>query len=470
MRITSAFEFRTPFLMVAEPELVKDILVKDFQIFSNKRDFTTNDPTMDNMAFMLNGEDWKRVRTIITPAFTSKKMRIMAHIINDCAKTLVQTLEKHAENKEPVNCKKLFGTFTMDVIACSAFATKIDCHNDPNNIFVKHARKIFEEFFALRMLIILLFFPNWLRKNLGFKIVPSAEFFRNVTLQVIKERRQKGHRHNDFLQLLMDAADEVTQEPEESENAGFKSVEKNDDEIDQFGSVTSKGISTSQKYTKLSQDELIAQCVMFFFVGYETAASTLSYIAYSLALNPECQEKLIQEIDDAFQKHGQVDHDVVRDLKYLDYVVSETLRMYPILTLTDRTAAAEYKLGNTGITIEKSSRVIFPIYAMHHDPEFFPDPEKFNPERWIRDASGKLSHPQYAYLPFGAGPRNCLGMRFALMEIKLCMANILRNFRFKKAKTTEEPLKFIPGNAFLSVKELPLMVEKRTELNTPAEN
>ncbi|KFM82972.1 Cytochrome P450 3A30, partial [Stegodyphus mimosarum] len=466
-KVVGAFEFRSPFLAIADPELAKEILVKDFHLFASRReDFLTGDPIFDNMVSVLGGETWKRVRTIITPAFTSRKMRKMSHIMNDCAKTVLKTLEKHAVSKEPVDCKRLFGAFTMDVIATSAFATKIDSHNDPDNIFVKNVRKAFGEFTGLRLLLFF-FLPNWLRLTFGFRSLPTGDFFQSVTLEVIKERKQKGYKHNDFLQLLMDAADEEIREPEIASNAGFKSIEANEDEADQFGSVTNKDISASLKYTNISQDELIAQCVLFFFVGYETTASTLTFMSYCLASNPDCQEKLIQEVDDAFNKYGHVDHDITRDMKYLDCVISETLRMYPIVAMTERTASADYKLGNTGITIEKGIRVAFLVYAMHYDPELFPEPEKFLPERWFKDDSGKLSHPQYAYLPFGAGPRNCLGMRFALMEIKMGMANFLRHYRFRKAKTLKEPLEYIPGFGLLTVKELPLLIEKRTDLDTP---
>ncbi|GFY30177.1 hypothetical protein TNCV_3090851 [Trichonephila clavipes] len=142
-----------------------------------------------------------------------------------------------------------------------------------------------------------------------------------------------------------------------------------------------------QAKCELSEIEVLAQCVLFFMVGYETTATVLTYVAYCLATNPEWQEKLIQEVDEAFEKHTEMSYDAVRDMKILDAVVSETLRKHPPLLL-------------------------------------FMD--GFEPK-----------HPQYAYLPFGAGPRNCLGMRFALLEIKLCITNILRHFRIKPLPTTK---------------------------------
>ncbi|GBO19285.1 Cytochrome P450 3A29 [Araneus ventricosus] len=128
-------------------------------------------------------------------------------------------------------------------------------------------------------------------------------------------------RYNDFLQLLMDAADE---------NSRTVQVDAVEDEMDQFGSITSdNGLSTSGKYKSLSEDELLAQCILFFMVGYETTATVLTFLAYCLAVNPEWQEKLIKEVDEAFQNHKEMSYDAVRDMKVLDAVLSETLRMHP---------------------------------------------------------------------------------------------------------------------------------------------
>ncbi|GFX24999.1 cytochrome P450 9e2 [Trichonephila clavipes] len=159
---------------------------------------------------------------------------------------------------------------------------------------------------------------------------------------------------------------------------------------------------------------------------------------------------------------SEMSYDVVREMKILDAVVTETLRMHPPVGSGERTAVEEYKLGDTGIVLEKGMRIGFLIYAMHYDPEFFPDPETFNPERFMEGYEPK--HPQYAYLPFGAGPRNCLGMRFALLEIKMCLANLLRHYRLKPHASTKVPVQYKKGAIFLTVGELPLTVEKRTDL------
>ncbi|GIY59763.1 probable cytochrome P450 6a17 [Caerostris extrusa] len=286
--------------------------------------------------------------------------------------------------------------------------------------------------------------------------IDGEDFFKNVITEVVKKRKETGKRYNDVLQVLMDVCDE---------NEQLLNSEIAEDETDHYGSIMDskdKKTDSSLKYKKLSEVELLAQCVLFFVVGYETTASTLAFMAYALAMNPEWQEKLIEEVDKAFEKHAEMSHDTVREMKVLDAVVSETLRMYPIAVALVRTANEDYELGNTGIVIEKGTAVTIPVYGMHYDPEFFEDPETFNPNRFM-DPS-EMKHPQYAYMPFGAGPRNCLGMRFALLEIKVCMANILRHFRFRRHPQTQVPLKYKLRTALLSTDGIHLAVEKRTDV------
>ncbi|GFS86374.1 cytochrome P450 3A21 [Nephila pilipes] len=456
-RVVGSFQGSEPTVIVTDPNLLRDVFVKDFHVFPYRRIMKTYDPIADAMVSLMTGEDWKRVRTIITPAFTSKRMRQMASIMNDCSKTLVEMCEKHCKKENPVDVKGAFGAYTMDVIARSAFGTKIESHNDPDNEFVKNVRKNFSDFTIPRMMFAL-FVPGWILKWVPFKLNPMIfdkdNFFRDVTRSVIRQRKETGTRYNDFLQMLMDIVDETDQ------NENQESIE---DETDRFGSITNSEMTPSNNKNKtLSNTELLAQCVMFFMVGYETTGTVLTFVAHCLATNPEWQEKLIKEVDEAFRKHGEMSYDAVRDMKVLDAIISETLRMHPPVVSGERTAVEEYKLGDTGIVVEKGMRVLFLPYAMHFDPEFFPDPETFNPERFMDGYEPK--HPQYAYLPFGAGPRNCLGMRFALLEIKMCLANLLRNFRLKPHATTKVPLEYKRAAILLTVNELPLTVEKRTDV------
>ncbi|KAF8783411.1 Cytochrome P450 3A11 like protein [Argiope bruennichi] len=345
----------------------------------------------------------------------------------------------------------------MDVIAKSAFGTQINSHKDPQNEFVRKVRKSFLNFTIPRMMLSILL-PSWLLKCLPSSLNPMRfdkdNFFRDVTMRIIQKRTETGMRYSDFLQLLMDAADE---------NSQTEQVEVVEDETDQFGSITShNGLSTSGKYKHLSEDELLAQCILFFMVGYETTATVLTFLAYCLAVNPEWQEKVIKEVDEAFQHHKEMSYDAVRDMKILDAVLLETLRMHPPAASTERTCVEDYELVNTGIRVKKGMRIAIPVYGIHYHPDYFQDPNTFNPERFM-DSYEPKHHP-YAYLPFGAGPRNCLGMRFALLEIKVCICNLVRHFRLKPHSTTKVPLQYQKGMVLLSVNELPLLLERRTDV------
>ncbi|GFT13412.1 cytochrome P450 3A28 [Nephila pilipes] len=445
-----AFEFSTPVYVISDPDLLRDILVKDFHKFHYRRHIEVDDPITKYAVSLLEGEDWKRVRTVITPAFTSKRMRQMGTIINDCSKSVVEVCEKFYKEGKPVECRGMFGAFTMDVIAKVAFGTQVNSHNDPENTFVKHAKQIFQPMVFLSILFLLL--PNWLLRKFNLIRLDKDNFFQNVIKKVMKERKESGKRSSDVLQILMDATDE---------HKHSLNSELIEDETDQFGSIVNNELNSSLKFKKLSEVELLSQCVLFFLVGYETTASTLTFLAFELAMNPEWQEELIKEVDKTFEKHSEMSYDTVRDMKVLDAVVSETLRKYPVAFVTVRTACEDYELGNTGVVLEKGMRVTIPIYPMHYDPENFEDPETFNPNRFM-DPS-EMKHPQYAYLPFGAGPRNCLGMRLALLELKVCVTNILRHFRFRRDTKTKVPLEYKKGAGLLSLNDLYLAVEKRTD-------
>ncbi|GFS38225.1 hypothetical protein TNIN_394601 [Trichonephila inaurata madagascariensis] len=330
---------------------------------------------------------------------------------------------------------EIYGAYTMDIIASSCFSTKLDSHNDPDNKFVKVARNAFRQSITWRFLAFFLF-PK-LVKLLKISIFPptALNFFKEVTLQIIEERRRTGQTRNDFLQLLMDTAKEVSEDP----NSEFNKIEE-DDMAAVYGEVDTKHqVFKSVTKKNLSMDELVAQCVIFFIAGYDTTGSTLAFATYMLALNQDVQEKAYQEIVDAVRDtNGELTYEAVQNLKYLDNIISETLRLFPPGIRLERLAVADYKLGNTGITIPKGMIVTIPTYAMHRDPEIYPNPEKFEPDRFTSEERAKRD--MYAYLPFGAGPRNCVGMRFALMEVKVCLAYVIANFKIKKSPKTKVPL------------------------------
>jgi cytochrome P450 len=155
---------------------------------------------------------------------------------------------------------------------------------------------------------------------------------------------------------------------------------------------------------------------------------------------------------------GKLNYDLLQNLVYLDAVLSETLRKYPPLLVLARTSQKEYILGEKGLVLDPETEIQIPVYAIHHNPEYYPDPETFDPKRFLPQNRDQIK--PFTYLPFGAGPRNCIGLQFALLEAKLVITRVLTRFRFYKIDKTPETPEYLKGSIFLPNKGLPLGVEK----------
>lgn len=183
--------------------------------------------------------------------------------------------------------------------------------------------------------------------------------------------------------------------------------------------------------------------MLFFAVGHETTATVLTSCAFFLALYPDLQERLYQEVHEAFNEDkGNLTYERLLELKYLDAFLSETLRYYTPTLVFDREASEDVEIEVDGLklTIPKGMGVIIPFHAIHHDPDNFEDPEKFDPERFMPE--NKHNIKSCAFIPFGSGPRWCLASRFAIMEMKLAIASLINKFKFVKSKSTIWPPTF----------------------------
>lgn len=208
---------------------------------------------------------------------------------------------------------------------------------------------------------------------------------------------------------------------------------------------------------KMTVDEVLAQSVIFLIAGYETTSTTLGFVCYSLATNADIQEKLQKEIDSVWDDESKMpSYETVNELPYLDMVISETLRLYPAAPFSIRTCKEDCILKNLKVPLGIS--VTVPTYSIHRDPKLWPNPERFDPERFSPEA--KQSRDPYAYMPFGHGPRNCIGMRFAQMEMKLMLVRILKKYSFHVSKDTKIPPE-VTLRIALTAKEIKLLIKLR---------
>nr|CAD7207276.1 unnamed protein product [Timema douglasi] len=210
-------------------------------------------------------------------------------------------------------------------------------------------------------------------------------------------------------------------------------------------SVVEDVLSTRGRDSRhLTDKDIAAQVTQFFFAGFDTSSNLLSFSSYLLAVHQEVQVRLQEEIDTMLIKSGgKILYEELQAQKYLDMVVSEVLRIYPPFDSIDRMCTKPYTIPASGdqpaVTFRKGDMLEFPFYGIQRDEEFFPDPDRFDPERFSDENKHKIK--PFTFLAFGAGPRNCIGNRFALMSAKIALAVLLSKFNFKVVEKTSIPLR-----------------------------
>lgn len=432
--IWGAVLFRKPQLIVADPELLKLVLAKDAHLFLDRETFLPTDDFERYSLFFQKGEHWKSSRAILTPTFTSGKMKKMYHLMNECADDLLEIMAEKSAANEQIDLKPFFGNYTLDVIATCCFATKTNANRDSTNDFVKHVNSIFK--IPAFNIVCILALPTKVATWLGISFFPKKPiaFFSALITHLIRERKETNVKRSDFLQLVIDAG-------KDSPLAGDLVHQSPDHDGDDHGDGHVFKTDELHKKKSLEDKEIIFQSILFFIAGQETTASLLTFTFYSLALNPHIQTKLYNEIKTATDE-SPLTYELIAKLTYLDAVISESLRKYPPLTEVNRVASEDYVLGNTGITVEKGVPISIPIYAIHHDAQLFENPDLYDPDRFMPENRDNIK--PYSYLPFGTGPRSCVGMRFALLEAKLIICKALLSFEFVQTKDTPLDIDYIP--------------------------
>nr|UZE89907.1 cytochrome P450 CYP9GP3 [Chrysoperla zastrowi sillemi] len=414
-KVYGIVQFRNPALMIKDPDLLKQVLIKDFDHFRNHSNVLgEEDSVLTRNLFISKDKKWHNSRTILSPVFTANKMRIIFSLMASCGDQIVAYFNKEYEkqgNGKPleIEFKSTTARFTNDVIATTSFGLEIDSFKNPENEFIKTGRAIFD--FSMIRFILLFKFP-FIAKIFNVKLMAPIvyEFFPKVIRETLKNRRENNIKRPDMIQLMMEAKE---------------SLEKN-----------------PVKDLVLEDDDIISQAFVFFGAGFETVSVAMSFAMYELAIHPEIQKRLQEECIENFKKgDGKITYELLQGMKYLDMVVSESFRKWPPATSLDRVCNKKYTLNvdDQEIVIEPEMFIICPVLGIHRDPKYYPNPDKFDPERF-NDENKASIHPM-TYMPFGAGPRICIASRFAIMEVKLFLCYILANFNLEPTEKTPIPLK-----------------------------
>lgn len=401
---------------IRDPELIKKIAIKDFEYFEDHRTFSSDniDPIFLNGLTNLTGEKWRHMRATLSPAFTGSKMRQMFGLITEYADDLVKSLLKKSEDtKLNYEIKDFFSRYTNDVIATCAFGLKINSIAEPNNEFYVKAKEIMFSSLSLTSLLkfyLIFWLPKLTKIFTSKDLQEFGSYFKTMILDTMRYRKEHNIYRPDMINMLMQVREGSLQHQNdvklEPSNESFATVEESE-----IGKQSSNRV--------WSDDELVAQCFLFFGAGLDPSSTAMTYAAYELLANPDIQQKLYEEIIETNERIGdkQISYDELQKMKYLDQVVTETLRKRPVAPLVDRICVKDYDLDDghkLKLKIEKGKSVSFNVHGIHHDEKYYPEPERFNPDRFSDENKSNIISG--TYLPFGIGPRNCIGKKLLFYE------------------------------------------------------
>lgn len=408
-----------PFLLLRNPELIKQIMIRDFNVFPNHhfKSSSTTDTVGQWTLFTIDNPEWKYLRSKMSPVFTSGKLKNLFMLMEESGEKMRNHLRDQIRDKSKtvsITVKDTFYKYTTDVISSLAFGIQTNCFDTPPPEFYVNSRKAFNPTFIRSLTFFFLFFLPSIGKYVAGSIFGDfTAYFRKVFWDSMDNRSVTKVKRGDLIDSLLQLKDEVP------DNTNFR----------------------------FEGDALLAQAAIFFIAGRETSITTITCVLYELAKHPEMQKRVREEILQTIQDANGVTYDAVHNMKYLHQVINETLRLHPPAPLLDRLPISDYTFPGTKISIEKNTPVYVVLSGLQSDPRYYQDPMRFDPERFSDERKNEIV--PCTFLPFGDGPRNCIGLRLGILQTSVGLIAILRDYEIAlNPSWMNEPID--PRNVFIS--------------------
>ncbi|KYQ51016.1 Cytochrome P450 9e2 [Trachymyrmex zeteki] len=412
------YNFMTPTLMVREPELIKTVMQTSFTNFHENglKIDPKLEPLLANNPFFCYGEKWMTGRKRLTYAFSSMRLKILLETVKQVCETFQDYLDKKIgkAGKVELELKELFTRFTSQVVSGAGFGVDGLSFDE----FYAMGKSFLDSTVLNNIIFTLVFFVPAFGKIFKTRFLPKKadHFFRTIIADVMEQRRKEVTPRNDFLQLMTD-------------------LERMEGD-------------------KFDLEILTSHVVSFFFDGYETSSNALSFVGFNLASYPKVQEKLREEVMSVLNKYdGVITYEALKDMTYMDQVINESMRIIPTLGLLSKVCTEETELrGSDGLVcrVERGVHIMIPVSGLQEDPRYWENPKEFDPARFGPDRKHNIE--KFTYLPFGEGPRMCVGMRMAQLQIKACLATLLRKYSIELSPKMQLPLKMVASNFLATAK------------------
>ena len=367
--------------LVNHPESVRQILSKNYEHYSKRTiDYRILMNVMGNGLVSNDGPSWVRQRKLMQPVFSNRNVNSFDSAINHATAETIERWRRLPAG-ETIWMDREMLRLTYQIVGSTLFGTDIDEYHDQIAEILEIVNLRPQEFKALLTMI------SWLPVASNRRWRKAKNQLDNIVYALIDKRRAEGIRDNDILDRLLGA--------------------KHDE--------TGKGMDEKQL-----RDEVVT----LMLAGHETSANALAWTLHLLSINPDVEQRLYEDIGSVVGDGPASAADLL-NIPYLKQVVQESMRLYPPVWAIARRSEepGEYN----GYYIPKNAYIGIAPYALHRDPEVWPEPTRFDPGRF--DSENVKQRHSYSYLPFAAGPRACIGASMAMLEIQLALVQIVRQFK-----------------------------------------
>ncbi|XP_052865272.1 cytochrome P450 4d1-like [Anopheles cruzii] len=393
-------------IVVNDPKDV-EVLLSSPKYIDKSTEYDFIRPWLGEGLLTSRGRKWHSHRKVITPTFHFKILEQFVEIFDRQSSTFVKMLQPFAESSKSFDIFPQVTLCALDVICETAMGTKLNAQVNSNSTYVLAVKEITN-------LIQLRFYDFLIRYNFFFRLSSNS-------------RKQKK-----VLKVLHDYTNSVIQDRRQqlaTAKSGDGSAELSDHDLGikkrmAFLDMLLQSTIDGQPLTDL---EIREEVDTFMFEGHDTTTSAISFLLQSLAKNPDVQQKTFEEVLSIVggDRTTPITMAMLNDMHYLDLVIKETLRLYPSVPMIGRKIVQTTEIN--GKMFPAGANAIIMPFFMGRNPEFYPNPDKFDPERFTVETSAEKMNP-YQYVPFSAGPRNCIGQKFAVAELKSITSKVLRHY------------------------------------------
>lgn len=377
--------------VISHPRFAKQVLQENHRAYSKQTHpwKTLSLIVGAHSVLTTDGETWLRQRRVSQPEFNKRRIEAFVSVMNECSDDILASWS-HAGDGGTLHIAKEMNRVTLEIISRAAFGTEMGPEKAQ---VVREAVHLLTDDINRRLSTVfgrMIQVPT--EKNLLFR--KHASRLDAIVYALIEERRKHPGRA-DLLTRLLEARDPDTGE-------------------------------------RMSDAQLHDEVMTIFLAGHETTSQLLSWTWVLLSQNPDWEAKLHAELDEQLGD-GPITVEALKKLPVLHLILQESMRLYPPAWMTDRGVEEDDTIG--GMHIPKSSVLLIPIWLIHRHPDFWQEPDQFNPTRFVDGPKDR-----WAYIPFGAGPRLCLGQHFALLEAAVVLATLARRFKLRLIGDAPKPL------------------------------